>query len=80
MARKTFEGVLNVFRDSSMVEHLSADVKFKDGTSFFWYRSPKCFNELTTGRNNLLEVSFIADEDGKNPRNVKVIRYIGCDK
>ena len=73
MARREYEGTLVVYRESSMVEHLSADVKLPEGEEeLYYYKAPKIFQELITdGTRNCVRVRFTADEDGgRNPRNV----------
>lgn len=74
MARKKFVGIVNVYRESSLGEYLSADVKTDCGQSFYYYRAPKCFDDLIKdGSKNIIKVEFIANEDGSNPRSVKAL-------
>ena len=68
--RKQFEGVLNVYRDNRCVDFLSGAVKLDDGTRFEYYRCPKQFEVLVTGYENCVRLSFVANEDGSNPRQV----------
>jgi len=68
--RIVIEGSMCIYRESSLVEHLSADVKTADGQAFYYYRAPKCFDDLIVdGIKNVIDVRYTANEDGSNPRS-----------
>ena len=73
MKRFQYEGDLVVYRESNQVEHLSASVTTREHKVFYYYRCPKCFDDLiTNGLDNLKRITFTADTNGNNPRAAKL--------
>jgi len=65
------KGRLCVFRESSQVQHLSAEVKTENGTEYYYSKVPKCFDDIITcGIKNVCHIEYTAREDGSYPRNV----------
>ena len=72
--RHNYTGKLCVHRESSWHEYLAATVTLLDGKEFYYYPVPKCFDDMITdGIRNVIDVTFTADEKGRNPRNVVAI-------
>jgi hypothetical protein len=71
--RLTFNGTLCVYRESAASSGLCAHVTLGNGKVIYWDPCPKCFDDVITDptKNSAL-VSFSANEDGTNPRNVNV--------
>lgn len=72
--RKEFTGRLCVFRDHGRRETLSATVRLIDGTELYYYKAPKCFDDVVTPLDNVKDIIFTANPDGSNPRNVCVTK------
>ena len=74
--RNTVTGIVNVFRDGSHRETLSATLKV-GGVKYEYNKAPKVWTELTYGNgSNLFEVCVTINGDGSNPRNTKLIKYL----
>lgn len=74
--RNTYTGRLTVFREYPTSESLSANVVLSDGNSFRYWKCPRGFIEAVSGNNatSNLAVSFTANNNGPNPRSVKVLQ------
>ncbi len=71
--RVEFKGTLCVYRESSRQEYLSAKVT-TESKKLFYPRCPKTFDKLIAeGHLNVKEITFIANQDGSNPRNAKLV-------
>lgn len=82
MSRITVTGLINVFRESSLRETLSATLKV-NGKKYYYPRCPEAWAELTYYNpdrddvTNLYEaIVTINEKDGGNPRSTKLIKYI----
>jgi hypothetical protein len=69
--RVKFKGLLTVYRENVIVQHLSAKVVLGANNVLYYPRCPKGFDDIITDptRNHKL-VTFTANEDGSNPRAV----------
>jgi hypothetical protein len=73
MNRNRVTGTLNVYRESSQVEHLSAHL-IVDGKDFYYPICPKCFDDLIVdGCDNFKCIEVTINEDGSNPRTAKLV-------
>lgn len=68
--RVKFTGLLTVYRENSIVQHLSASVA-TNNSILHYPRCPKAFDDIITDPiRNHQYVSFTANVDGSNPRAV----------
>lgn len=75
--RIKYEGIVNVFRNGSYRDTLSATIKLSDGREFYWDICPKSISDLFffggPAKSNLFKVAFTASQEGRNPRSVKFL-------
>lgn len=65
-----------VYRDGHIKDNLCCDMTV-NGKLHYFYPAPKCFDDLVTGSQNLAEIEVtINEDDGRNPRNAKLVRYL----
>lgn len=69
---KIVVGVLNVYRESSMRETLSAALKVGNET-LYWYRAPKCFVDVPNISSQNVRIQCVLNDNNQNPRHVVVI-------
>lgn len=71
--RKQYVGKLNVYREHAGRDRLSATFCADSGERFEYDVAPKCFVEVGE---NYACVSLTCNEDGSNPRSVKLIEVL----
>lgn len=71
---KRVVGGLNVYREWSLRETLSATLRLDDGTELYWWKAPKCFTEVDGAyRGQRARISVTLNDNNQNPRNVVVL-------
>jgi hypothetical protein len=58
---------------------LNATVTFEDGTEKLWQRAPRCFIDVSNPIHNICKVTYISDEKGNRPRQVKLLEVFNRD-
>lgn len=70
--RQNVEGVLNVYREHSGRNTLSATLKVGDQT-YYYHTCPKCFSDLNM---NYGRVNVTINDDGSRPNKVTLLEII----
>lgn len=70
---KVVVGSLNVYRESSLRETLSATLKLDDGKELFWYTAPKCFVDVPNTSMQNVRIQCTLNDNDRNPRSVVVV-------